>query len=465
MVAGFRRSLRTIETFGFSLSIIAPTLAMAFVTTLTAQSAGWAAPLAYLIGGAIVTIVALSFVAFGRRVAHAGSVYAYVGSVLGLTSGFVAGWVLLLTYATFLAGATALVGKFGAAALGHVGVEGPSLWLIIAVLGVVLAAWLTWRDMQLAARVMLVLESVSVLAILLLAIVILTRVPPSLLPFKPEPGHGWTGIGFGIVFAVLSFAGFEGATTLGEEAQHPVRSIPKAIMGTVIVASLFFVFVSYAQVVGYGLGRVQELGRASVPLDELSTRFISGAYASFLDFAAAISALACAIGSLSAAARVLYALGRAGLAPHLAAVNPRHGTPTRSIVVMSAANLVCLLLWGARDAASYSGGMVTIGTLGLILVYISVTGAQAIGAFRSRRPVWWMIGSLGAVLLLWPLGNSLYPAPPWPGNVWPYIVAAWLVLGLALAFFRRSVTGPEFMSLRLRGDSGQESHFSTDLRI
>jgi amino acid transporter len=240
---------------------------------------------------------------------------------------------------------------------------------------------------------------------------------------------------------VLSFAGFEGATTLGEEAQHPVRSIPKAIMGTVIVASLFFVFVSYAQVVGYGLGHVQDLGRASVPLDELSTRFISGAYAGFLDFAAAISALACAIGSLSAAARVLYALGRAGLAPHLAVVNPRHGTPARSIVVMSAANLVCLLLWGARDAASYSGDMVTIGTLGLILVYISVTGAQAIGAFRSRRPVWWMIGSLGAVLLLWPLGNSLYPAPPWPGNVWPYIVAAWLVLGLALAFFRRSVTG------------------------
>jgi hypothetical protein len=107
----------------------------------------------------------------------------------------------------------------------------------------------------------------------------------------------------------------------------------------------------------------------------------------------------------------------------------------------------------------------TIGTLGLILVYISVTGAQAIGAFRTGRPVWWMIGSLGAVLLLWPLGNSLYPSPPWPGNVWPYIVAAWLVLGLALAFFRRSVTAPEFMSLRLRGDSGQESDFSTDLRI
>jgi amino acid transporter len=169
---------------------------MAFAIALTAQSAGRAAPLAYLIGGAIITLVALSFIAFGRQVAHTGSVYAYVGSVLGLRCGFVAGWALLLMYATFLAGSTALVGNFGAMALGRLGVEGPNFWLIVAVLGAFFAVWLTWRDMQLAARVMLVLEAASVLAILLLTIVVLTRAPLSLLPFTPEPGHGWAGVGY-----------------------------------------------------------------------------------------------------------------------------------------------------------------------------------------------------------------------------------------------------------------------------
>jgi hypothetical protein len=88
---------------------------MAFTTALMAQSAGRAAPLAYLIGGVIVTLVGISFVAFGRQVAHAGSVYAYVGSVLGSRCGFVAGWALMLMYVTLLAGSTALVGNFGAA--------------------------------------------------------------------------------------------------------------------------------------------------------------------------------------------------------------------------------------------------------------------------------------------------------------------------------------------------------------
>src|SRR5260370_4773690 len=109
-LADLRRSLGAIEAFGFSFSIIAPTLAMAFTITLTAQSAGRAAPLTYLIGGIIVTLVALSFVAFGRRTAHAGSVYAYVGSVFGSRCGFVAGWALLLMYVTPLAGSTAIVG-------------------------------------------------------------------------------------------------------------------------------------------------------------------------------------------------------------------------------------------------------------------------------------------------------------------------------------------------------------------
>jgi hypothetical protein len=119
---------------------------------------------------------------------------------------------------------------------------------------------------------------------------------------------------------------------------------------------------------------------------------------------------------------------------------------------MGAVNLVCMFLWAQSDATSYSSNIVTIGTLALILVYIGVTGAQTIDAFRSRRPAWWMIGSLGAVLLLWPLWNSLYPAPPWPGNVWPYVVATWLVLGASIVFFWPSVTPFGFTSPKLAAD-------------
>jgi amino acid transporter len=117
--------------------------------------------------------------------------------------------------------------------------------------------------------------------------------------------------------ALPSCSWFEEATTLGEETSDPERAIPVAVFGTVVAALMFYVLVSYAQVVGYGIENAALLGQASAPLDELSTRFISGGFAGFLDLAATVSALACTIGALSAAARMLFALSRAGLLPGL----------------------------------------------------------------------------------------------------------------------------------------------------
>jgi amino acid transporter len=402
-VAGLRRSLGTIGAFGFSLSTLAPTLAMAFTTSLTAKSAGRAAPLTYLVAGAIIAVVGRSFVAFGRRTAHAGSVYAYVGSIFGARSGLVAGWALLLMYLTLLAGATALVGNFAATGLGRTGIEGSNLWLIIAVLAALVAIWLTWRDVRLSGRLTLVLEGTSVLAILLLAMIVLMRVPLSLLPVSARPGP-WLDrdrLRDRVRCAVLRWVRERRDIGRGDPKPRAIDS--NGGHGTVIAAVLFYVLVSYAQVVGYGLGQVQVLGRAAAPLDDLSTRIISGTFAGLMDFAAAISAFACVVRSLSAASRILYALGRSGLAPSLVEVDAKHGTPVRSIMVVGIVNLLCLLLWGARsDAIGYSGNIVTVGTLSLILVYVSATAAQAVHAFRCRRLVW-ITCSLGAVLLLWPL--------------------------------------------------------------
>ncbi|MEI9982311.1 MAG: APC family permease [Aliidongia sp.] len=428
-----RRALGTIEVCGVSLSMMGPTMAIAFTTTLAAQAAGRAVPLAFLIGAVSIALVGLSFVSFGRRVAHAGSVYAYIGQVFGPRTGFIAGWALLLTYTTYMAGATALFGNFATAGLAHAGVEIPRLWMFAGAAATLTAIGFAWKDTRIALRLMLLLEGISVLAILLLAVLILSQVPLSSAPLTPDAEHGWSGVGYGTVFAILCFAGFEGAATLGEEALDPKRAIPLAMMGTVAIAGLFYVLVSYAVVMGYGVDQVAALAQADSPLDELSLKYISGGFATFIDFAAATSALACTIGSLSAAARLLYALGRAGLSSALGTAHPQHRTPTHAILAVSATGLAGLVFWGSQvDAASYAGSLATIGTLMLIIVYIGVTAAALVEALRNRRRASCVVGLLGTALLIWPLWNSVYPVPDWPGSLWPYLVAAWLIAGAFL---------------------------------
>jgi amino acid transporter len=436
-----RNNLGLVEAVALSLAIVAPTMAMAFNVTLAVGAAGAAAPLAFAIGTAALAIVGLSFVAFSRRIAHAGSAYAFITLEFGPRAGFLAGWALMLTYLVYGTGTCALIGNFLDAALADYGIAARGLWIGVSAAAMLIAIRLAYRDMRRAARLMFAFEAVSVLAIIGLGITVLGTLAPkgglNLAPFAPDRDFGWSGIGYALVFAVLSFAGFEGAATLGEETGNPRRAIPIAILGTVILAGLFYVFASYVEVVGFGLDRIKALASDSAPLNTLALKFGSRGFAALFDIAAALSAFSCALGSLSAAARLLFALGRAGLAPRLGAVHQTHGTPGAAVLAIGGIMLAGILSWAPLvGPGDYYGAMGTIGTLALILVYIGVTAAETVDALRARRGVWAVFGVGGTLLLLWPLYNSLYPVPAYPANLWPYLVVLYLLLGAGLLALR-----------------------------
>jgi amino acid transporter len=454
-----RRNLGLIEAVALSLSIVAPTMAMAFNVTLAVGAAGSAVPLAFAIGMLALAIVGLSFVAFGRRVAHARSAYAYISMEFGPRAGFVVGWALMLTYLVYGTGTSALVGNFIDAALADYRIETHALWLGVAAVATLIAMRFAYRDMRLAARLMFALEAISVLAIIILGFIVLRARASggglSLAPFTPAQGFGWSGIGYALVFAVLSFAGFEGAATLGEETGNPRRAIPIAVLGTVVLAGLFYVFASYVQVVGFGLGAMDALAADSAPLNTLALRFGSRGFAALLDFAAALSAFSCTLGCLSASARMLFALGRAGLAARLGAVHETHGTPGVAVLIVGGIMLTGLVLWAPLvGPANYYGGMGTIGTLALILVYLAVTVAALVAALRAGRSLSALVGAVGALLMVWPLYNSLYPVPAYPTDLWPYAVVIYLALGAGMVALR-----PVPQPLALQEDTSAESDF------
>src|SRR6202167_6543475 len=115
--------LKLPEAIALSLSVISPTVTAAFNITLVVQATGPAAPLTFAIGMVAMALVALSFMAFTHRVAHAGSAYAYIAHTFGSRAGFIAGWTLLLTYLGFAAGFAAMVGSFTGAALKGFGID------------------------------------------------------------------------------------------------------------------------------------------------------------------------------------------------------------------------------------------------------------------------------------------------------------------------------------------------------
>jgi amino acid transporter len=435
------------EAIGLSLSVICPTVTAAFNVTLVVQAAGPAAPLAFVIGTVAMVLVALSFMAFTHRVANAGSAYAYISHTFGSRTGFVAGWCLLLTYLGFATGQAALVGNFTAAALKGLSIDSGPLWIAVGVGAMAVAWWLAFRDMRLAGRLMLGLEAAAVAGIVVLCVSILLQVRPgmseTIATFQPSANFGgWSGLGFGMVFCILSFGGFEGAATLGEETHDPRRNIPIALLATVLGSGLFFTFVAYCEIVGFGAVGIKELAKSEAPLNDLALRYASPRMAIALDLAAAISCFSGMLGALAAMGRVLYALGRGGLAPSMGVVHELHGTPARAVSMSAFLVVLPFVLWapfvGAGNYYSYAS---TIGALALILVYISVGAAETVEAWRERRPVWSAVCVLGPALLLWVLFKNVYPVPDFPNNLWPYVALAWVAASWGLMKLRPALVG------------------------
>jgi amino acid transporter len=99
--------------------------------------------------------------------------------------------------------------------------------------------------------------------------------------------------------------------------------------------------------------------------------------------------------------------------------------------------VVALLAFGlagtsALDAFFY---LATIGTLSILVVYVlvSVSAIWLQLQARSRRQLLAaLLPAGGAVVALYVLYRNLVPAPAFPYNLFPYVVAAWLLIGLAV---------------------------------
>ena len=429
---------------------MAPTLAMSITGPQVAAKLGRAAPLGYAIAAVGVALVSYGFVRLAGQIASAGSVYAFVGEAIGPRAGFFAGWTLLGVYIVFPPTSMAAIAVFGEAFLKTTGISSSPEWLPIALAGCALTWLLASRRILTATRSVLVFEIVSVTLITALMVVIFAT-----LAFGDPPGHqdlngDWVRIPSGTsaatialaaVFGFLSWAGFESAGSLGEEARDPKRAIPLSIVAAVAFGAVFYVFCIAGETLGFGTDAagVKAFAGSQAPIGELARMYVGRGMAALLDAAAMISALGAALGGVSVGARMLYAMSRDGNAPEpLAEVNRGTGAPGIALAVIVALAATGLLILGlaGNDALDVFFYFATTGVLALLVMYITTNVAALRLLSRGGRVVDIVIPLLGIAVAGYALWKNISPVPDFPFNLFPYIVAGWLLVGTAIAFLR-----------------------------
>jgi amino acid transporter len=161
--------------------------------------------------------------------------------------------------------------------------------------------------------------------------------------------------------------------------------------------------------------------------------------ADLLDIAAVLSSLGAALVGVAVASRTLYAVARDRLlTPDIASVSRKTGAPIGAVTVSMTLTLVLLLAFGLAGTSALNAFfyLATIGTLSVLVVYVVVSvSALRLELDGPGRKSWVaiVVPVGGSVVAIYVLYRNVVPAPAFPFNLFPYIVAGWLVLGLGLA--------------------------------
>jgi len=356
------------------IATIAPSFAILASFVFIVTYAGTVTPWAYLFGGALLMLQALSVAQLAKVFPSAGGWYTWIARALHPRAGFFAG----VLFSIWLPPVGALTLSFLAKTVlepsikARYGVDIP--WWIYVVVGLALVIYLAYQGIALSEKALIITGSIEIVIMVALAFTALASPGPGGFSFAPlNPGNfGLAGNLFlGVVFSIFAFSGWESTGPLAEESKNPKRNVPIGLVGSVIVLMIYFVFVTWGYLVGVGVSKTGTIPTAAAfPVATLSQRVWGGAWVLLL-FALLNSAIAVSIACFNGGTRTWYGMGRSGVLPTaLGKVNPNRKTPINAIhleVAMQVVAFACVLIWGATDVfLSWANAI----TLGLVLMYI-----------------------------------------------------------------------------------------------
>ena len=451
------KRLRLVDCIAQSVGFIGPVFSSAFIIPLiigvnaAARGAGTSAALAVLL--AAIGVFALGWIVaqYAKRIHAAGSLYDYVSNGLGSTVGAATGWLYYGGTIILTVGLGILIGGFIHDNVVPGVFNTTSGWLPIWLWDVIVALVMLsvlYLGVQISTRVQLTLALISIAIVLLFFISVIVRLGSAndfAKAFNPNPSpFGFTGILFGVLYGVLIFVGFETAANLAEETAEPKRSIPRAVLISIIIVSVFYLIAAYTEVAGFhfNLKVITSPAVAGAPLFALGapkTEFGSSFWLKILLIVVLLDMLAVYVGAAVASTRGTFAMARDRRLPAgLASVSPRYGTPVGAIVLLLVLQAVLIAaaqwtkLFALPDLPEYFSLFAwcsTFGGFALLVVYFLMSLGAGRGLASDPQKVRLVIAIILGILITGAaIFGSFYKVPS-PTILAPWYALIWGALG------------------------------------
>lgn len=440
------RALRFPGVVVQGVTYIAPAIGAVLLLPLVVAEAGVAAPVIFVICLAVIATLAIALTQLAKVFPSAGGYYTFISRAVAHRLGWLVGWIqypasLLAPAATFVY----LGYLINSSTEAQFSFQLP--WEIPFFFGIIVLGVAMYRGVKISVRVQVALLAFEMLTLLALAISGFVSAGPGGFNFQPfyvvhAPAGG--SVFLGLVYTLLAYQGFEGITPLAEETPEPRRTLPRALIATVIIVGVFFIVTSWGILVGWGTSHVASFAGATLnPVILLGQRLWGGGQF-VITLVFLNSVVAANIAASNTATRTIYAMGRAGTLPAVfGRVHSRFRTPTAAIVLeLLVTTCLGLILGFAFGPANQYAVMGLFIEYAILVVY--VLGNVAVFWYFFTSPdrkfniFLHLLCPLVSTAALVIVGyKAIIPLPTYPGSVGGIFAAVWVVAGVLAVVVRR----------------------------
>ena len=391
-----KRSLNLVETTLAGIGIILGAGVYALVGAV-ADEAGNGVWLSFVFAAVVAAIIGLCYAELASMFPHSAADHEYTRRALGGRPAFVVGWLMVI--GNVIAAAAVALG-FGGYLNTLIDVN-PTLAAVIAL---TLATAVAFVGVEETVRVMILATLIEVAGLVL---IIAVGVPylgdVDLAQFD---GGAWGVLG-GAALVMFAYLGFSEIATLAEEAENPTRTIPLAMVFSILITTVLYISVAIAAVSVVG---ASALAASEAPLADVAREVLGDRASEVVAVIALFSTTNTMLLMLVATSRMIYGMASTDALPRfLAWVEPHRRTPMRAIALSLGLAIAFALTGELAFAAGASN-------FAIFVAFVAVCVSLAVLRFKQpdlprpfRLPLSWgrlpLLPVLGVVLVALQMGN------------------------------------------------------------
>ncbi|PSN93568.1 hypothetical protein B9Q04_08475 [Candidatus Marsarchaeota G2 archaeon BE_D] len=391
---------------------------------------------------------------YSKKIAGASGYYGYVNAGLGKHPAVFTAYLyvlyavfnisfLILIYAWAFSGSINLI----------LGTSLPNAVGVIFVLAVTLLSFfVVYRGLRPSALALSILGIIQIAIVVVVSAIFISKVPsPTLTPFTIQKNPGLTGLFLGVVTgSYLSYAGYGTVVALGEEAKAPKRTVGRAVIFVILIATAYYVLGSYSTTSLWGLNNMSNFASSGYPGAILAKEYIGVGVAAIIILLYNFVMFTPVVAFLNSVSRVMYAMGRDGILPaRFQRLHPKLATPTFSLwFILGLIGATTIILGGIFyalygfsnglfDAWLFAAIVTTVSTL-IIHGMVNVSLGFSAKKWPDRNVFYHYVApAISTIIILVVLYYSAVGLPS-PIYLAPIVVVVYSLILITLMYARRA---------------------------